>query len=68
MQKIWLKNTFLFFFTVGIVGGVGRFVPVVMVVVERGDAKGVFGLFSNISALQSVILHCIMHQLGENDS
>jgi hypothetical protein len=44
VQKIWSNNTFLSLFMFSIIGGVGMFVPVVMVV-ERGDATGVFGHF-----------------------
>jgi hypothetical protein len=38
-----MVEQYFFFFMVSI-GGVGRFVPVVMVL-ERGDATGVLGLF-----------------------
>jgi hypothetical protein len=44
---------------VSISGGVGRFVPVV-IVLERGDAAGAWS-FSNISVLQSIPLHYIVH-------
>jgi hypothetical protein len=51
-------------FMVSISGGVGRFVPIIKLV-EKGDATGVLGLFQ---ILVSIPLHCIWHQLGENDS
>jgi hypothetical protein len=44
LQNMWLNNTLSWYFTVSIGGEVGRFVPMVMVV-ERGDATGVLGLF-----------------------
>jgi hypothetical protein len=53
-------------FMVSISGGVGRFVPMVMVV-ERGMLH-VQLFFSNISVLQSIPLHCIVRPSGENDS
>lgn len=34
-------------------------------VAKTGDATGVIGLFSNINFLQSFLLHCTVHQLGE---
>jgi hypothetical protein len=50
---------------VGISGGVGRFVPVVMVV-ETGDATGVLCLFPILVYYSQFPLHCTVHQLGEN--
>jgi hypothetical protein len=47
-----------------IVGAMGRFVPVVMVVV-RGNAIGAWS-FSDFTVLQS-ILSCTVHRLGESD-
>jgi hypothetical protein len=51
-------------FAVSISGGVGRFVPMVMVV-ERGDATDVFSL-CQLLVSQSILLHCTVCQLGES--
>jgi hypothetical protein len=51
---------------VSIGGGLQRFVPVDMVV-GRGDVTGASS-FSNISVLQSILLHCIVCLLGGEGS
>jgi hypothetical protein len=65
LQKTQLNNTFY--------RGALQSVSVecrgsILMMVERRDVTGAFGLFLNITILQSIPLHCIVRKFSENDS
>jgi hypothetical protein len=61
------NSTFLLCFIVNFGGGVDRFVPTI-VVVEGKDTTHAFGLFQILASYSQILLHYIVHELGENDS